>query len=94
MKNNQKRCKMCEIFITLEGTKNVEGLYCKCCNYRVSGVPSKGTYKENYRNQSQNQTTQNKPTAFRNAHEPWIDTNQDYSNIDENSNEKKSTPVL
>jgi len=101
--NNQKRCKRCEIFITFDGTKNEEGLYCKCCNFRVSGVPSKGIEKEKYRNQSQNE-----PASFRNTHEPWIETNEDYSNIDDDpvdkvldtvpmnddySSEKKSAPV-
>ncbi len=92
--NNQKRCKKCEIFITLEGTKGAEGLFCKCCNIRVSGVPSKSLYKENYRNQEQNKTTQNEPEAFSDTHEPWTDVNEDYQNISDNvSNEKKSAPV-
>jgi predicted RNA-binding protein len=92
--NNQKRCKKCEIFITIEGTKGAEGLFCKCCNIRVSGVPSKSMYKENYRNQEQNKTTQNKPESFSEPHKPWTDVTEDYQNMsDDDSNEKKSTPV-
>ena len=91
--DNHKRCTKCEIFITIEGTKGGEGLFCKCCNVRVSGVPAKSLYKENYRNQGQNKTIQNESKSFRNAHESWIDVNEDYQNMSDNIlNEKKSTP--
>jgi hypothetical protein len=92
--NNQKRCKKCDIFITLEGTKGAEGLFCKCCNIRVSGVPSKSLYKENYHNQEQNKTTQNEPESFSDEHKPWYDFTEDHQNMsDDASNEKKSSPV-
>ena len=92
--DNHKRCAKCEIFITLEGTKDGKGLFCKCCNIRVSGVPAKSLYKENYRNQEQNKTIQNESESFSDTHESWTDANEDYQNISDNIfNEKKSTPV-
>ena len=84
--NGQVRCQTCEIYLTENGAVNG---YCLCCNMRVRSKPRSSLYKEKY-----NQTIQNKPPAYRNAHDSWIDTNEDYRNIDdENSNEKKSTPV-
>jgi len=51
----QKRCQICEIYITVEGTKDEKGIYCKCCNYRVRGKPRNRIYKEILRNR-QNST--------------------------------------
>ena len=53
----QKRCQICEIYITIEGTKDEIGLFCKCCNYRVRGKPRNRKYKEILRN-SQNSTSE------------------------------------
>ena len=50
----QKRCQICEIFITDEGTVDEQGLWCKCCNYRVRGKPRNRIYKEKLRNNLQN----------------------------------------
>ena len=50
----QKRCQICEIFITDKGTRNEEGLWCKCCNYRVRGKPRNRIYKEKLQNSKQN----------------------------------------
>ena len=105
--NGQRRCLVCEQYITVEGTKDEKGLFCKCCHYRVRSKPRNRIYKEKLRNKQENKP-ENEPAAFRDAHEPWIDTNEDYSNIDDNpidkvldtvsmdndySSEKKSAPV-
>ena len=50
----QKRCQICEIFITDKGTRDEQGLWCKCCNYRVRGKPRNRIYKEKLKNNSQN----------------------------------------
>lgn len=50
--NGQLRCQICEIYITLSGTKNDEGISCKCCNYRVRGSPRNKVYKEKFRETS------------------------------------------
>ncbi len=87
--SGQKRCQMCEVYITIKGTKNEQGLFCKCCNYRVRGKPRNKFYKENLRNKEEKESPK-----FRNAHEPWIDVNEDYSNMDNgNSSENKSVPI-
>ena len=87
--SGQKRCQICEIYITIKGTKNEQGLFCKCCNYRVRGKPRNKFYKENLRNKEEKESPK-----FRNAHEPWIDVNEDYSNMDNgNSSENKSVPI-
>ncbi len=52
----QKRCQICEIYITVEGTQDEKGIYCKCCHYRVRGKPRNRIYKEILRNH-QNSTT-------------------------------------
>ena len=105
--DGQSRCQVCDIYITVEGTKDEKGLFCKCCHYRVRNKPRNKVYKEKLRNKQENKP-ENEPAAFRDAHEPWIDTNEDYSNIDDNpidkvldtvsmdndySSEKKSAPV-
>ena len=46
----QKRCQICEIYITVEGTQDENGIYCKCCHYRVRGKPRNRIYKEILRN--------------------------------------------
>ena len=76
--SGQKRCQICERYITIEGTQDERGLYCKCCHYRVRGKPRNRVYKEILRNKEENQL-ENEPASFRNTHEPWIDTNEDYS---------------
>jgi hypothetical protein len=87
--SGQKRCQMCEVYITIKGTKNEQGLFCKCCNYRVRGKPRNKFCKENLRNKEEKESPK-----FRNAHEPWIDVNEDYSNMDNgNSSENKSVPI-
>ena len=50
----QKRCQICEIYITIEGTKDGQGLFCKCCNYRVRGKPRNRIYKEKLQKNNQN----------------------------------------
>ena len=45
----QKRCQICEIFITDKGTRDEQGLWCKCCNYRVRGKPRNLKYKAKLR---------------------------------------------
>ncbi len=42
----QMRCQICEIYITIEGTQDEKGIYCKCCHYRVRGKPRNRIYKE------------------------------------------------
>ena len=89
--NGQVRCQTCEIYLTGDGAVNG---YCLCCNVRVRTKPRNSMYKEKFHQNIENQTTENKPPAHHNAHDSWIDTNEDYRNIDnDNSNEKKSTPV-
>ena len=46
----QKRCQICEIYMTVEGTIDKKGIYCKCCHYRVRGKPRNRIYKEILRN--------------------------------------------
>jgi len=52
--SGQKRCQMCEIWMTVQGTKDEKGLYCKCCHYRVRGKPRNLKYKEILRNNEKN----------------------------------------
>ena len=42
----QIRCQVCEIYMNSDGTKNGEGIYCRCCNFRVRGRPRNKVYKE------------------------------------------------
>ena len=49
--SGQLRCQTCEIYITIEGTQDERGLYCKCCNYRVRGKPRNRIYKAKLRNE-------------------------------------------
>jgi hypothetical protein len=53
----QKRCQICEIYMTVEGTLDEKGIYCKCCHYRVRGKPRNKMYKEILRNK-QNSITE------------------------------------
>lgn len=55
--SGQVRCMQCNMFITREGcndkfgnpaTENTEGLFCKCCGYRVRSLPRNRVYKEKY----------------------------------------------
>lgn len=39
----QKRCQICEIFIS------VDGLWCPCCGYRLRGKPRSSKYKARLR---------------------------------------------
>ena len=43
------RCQVCEIFISNDGTKNGNRLYCKCCNYRVRISPRTKIGKQKFR---------------------------------------------
>ena len=52
--NGQRRCLVCEQYITVEGTKDEKGLYCKCCHYRVRSKPRNKVYKENLRHKQEN----------------------------------------
>ncbi len=70
--SGQKRCQMCEVYITIKGTKNEQGLFCKCCNYRVRGKPRNKSYKETLRNKEKNESLK-----FRDVHESKIDANTD-----------------
>ena len=42
----QMRCQICEIYITIEGTQDEKGIYCKCCHYKVRGKPRNRISKE------------------------------------------------
>ena len=55
--SGQVRCMQCGVYITREGcndklenqaTENTEGLFCKCCGYRVRSLPRNRIYKEKY----------------------------------------------
>ncbi len=60
----QKRCQICEIYITIEGTKDEQGLFCKCCHYRVRGKPRNRIYKEILRNNDENKSENFTDTAL------------------------------
>jgi hypothetical protein len=45
----QKRCQICEVFITDKGTRDEQGLWCKCCNYKVRSKPRNLKYKAKLR---------------------------------------------
>ena len=47
----QMRCQICEIYITIEGTQDEKGIYCKCCHYKVRGKPRNRISKELLRNE-------------------------------------------
>ena len=93
--SGQKRCQICEIYITIKGTKNEQGLFCKCCHYRVRGKPRNKFYKENLRNKEENESQK-----FRDTHESRIDTDADpidqildVALDDYDSSEKKSVSI-
>ena len=54
--SGQFRCQICEVYISIEGTKKNEGVYCKCCNYRVRGKPRNKIYKDKLRNSVNSQS--------------------------------------
>jgi len=117
--NGQRRCLVCEQYITVEGTKDEKGLFCKCCHYRVRSKPRNRIYKEKLRNKQENKpeidvTDDIQAANYVDDHKfssntgSDIETNGDYSNIDDDpvdkvldtvpmnddySNEKKSTPI-
>jgi len=75
--SGQKRCQMCEIFISIEGTKNEEGLFCKCCHYRVRGKPRNLKYKEKLRVKVESDAQKNESQKFQDTADSRIDVTND-----------------
>lgn len=57
--NGQVRCQVCDIFMTKDGchdkdgnpaNEDASGLFCNCCNYRVTSRPRSKFYNEKFKN--------------------------------------------
>tara|TARA_Y100000748_G_C15495648_1_gene488134 strand:+ start:177 stop:1529 length:1353 start_codon:yes stop_codon:yes gene_type:complete len=47
--SGQFRCQTCEIFLEIGGTNDGQGLFCKCCHFRVRTKPRNKIYKQKFR---------------------------------------------
>lgn len=65
----QMRCQICEIFIGFKGahtknglpaTKDSDGVYCNCCNYKVRKNPRNKIYKEKLRESKEGKQNERK----------------------------------
>ena len=83
----QKRCQICEQYITLEGTIDEKGLACKCCHYRVRGKPRNRVYKEILRNKREDKPENFTDTALTPEQSSYVSESdtleQDNDNVDE-----------
>ena len=82
--NGQRRCLVCEQYITVEGTKDERGLFCKCCHYRVRSKPRNRIYKEKLRNKQENKPEIDVTDDIQAAN--YVDDHKFSSNIESDNN--------